>query len=327
MIKAPSRPGEALFGTVMNNDTSTKTTRKPLARTIGERVLVLDGSMGTMLRMYGKQGLPDIACLSDPGLVASIHRLYLEAGADIVETDTFGSNSITLEAYGLGRHAADINLAGAATAREMADRYTAADPSRPRYVAGAIGPAVPHTSTPGDTGVTAARLIDAYAAQARALIQGGVDVLLLETVFDLGSAEAAIEGIALANMAEGTAVPHMISLTVDGASGRLPSGHTIRDAAETLAGSGPLALGLNCSCGPENLAEATAALAAYSPFPVICYPNAGLPDKSGKYAVTPRQFADSLRPLIESRTLAIAGGCCGTTPAHIRALADMVRGS
>lgn len=290
------------------------------------RVLVLDGAMGALLQAHGKSGNLDALCLTEPELVAGIHREYLEAGADIIETNTFNSNRLSQLTYGMAAQVADINMAAARIAREAVRDYAARHPgSPPRFVAGAMGPTALSASAAPGSGhhVSFGTLTDAYAEQAAALIRGGVDVLLVETAFDLRNIQAALEGISLANRGEGSRVPFMVSMTISPASGTLLSGHTLTEVLATLSGYDLLALGFNCCSGPRGLDSLVKELAEASPFPVILYPNAGLPDEKGRYSETPESLSTHLKPLLKAGYLNIAGGCCGTTPEHIRALCGL----
>lgn len=300
-----------------------------LASALRQGVSVLDGSMGVMLQRLGRSGNFDALCLSEPELIADIHRRYLEAGADIIETNTFNSNRLSQRAYGMEGLVGELNRAGARIARREVDRATAIDPTRPRFVAGSMGPTGVSASISADVedpaarSVTFAELAEAYAEQAYALIEGGVDVLLVETAFDLLNAKAAVSGIAEANSRLNSEVPFILSMTVSEASGRLLSGHTPQAVLAAVAEFRPLALGFNCSAGPASLAAFAAELAEISPFPVIFYPNAGLPDELGRYSETPELFTAHIRPLLEAGKLNIVGGCCGTGPEHIKAIAEI----
>lgn len=316
-----------------------------LREALESRVLTLDGSTGVMFqRMRLDEGAVrsrrflthtrplaanfDILCLSRPDLVSAVHRAYLDAGADIIETNTFNANALSQREYATDHLVREINRAGARIARREADAASVA--GRPRFVAGAMGPTALSASLPVDVDDPSARavsfdtLADAYREQALGLIEGGADFLLIETAFDLLNAKAAAVGSRRAMAELGTDTPLVFSFTLSDASGRILSGHTPAAILATIAPFGPLALGYNCSAGPDGLAEAVRELASTSPFPVIFYPNAGLPDRMGNYSVTPEDFAAAMRPLLAEGTLNIAGGCCGTTPDHIAALAAEV---
>ncbi len=319
--------------------------RRELLRAIASRVLTFDGSTGVMFQrmkldeatVRGRRFLThtrplaanfDILCLSRPDLVAGVHRAYLEAGADIIETDTFNSNALSQREYATSHLVRDINRAGAAIARREAEAFSS--PEKPRFVAGAMGPTALSASLPVDVDDPSARavsfdtLADAYCEQALGLIEGGADLLLIETAFDLLNAKAAAMGARRAMAESHTDIPIVFSFTLSDASGRILSGHTPAAILAAVAPLAPLAVGYNCSAGPEGLAEAVRELASVSPFPVIFYPNVGLPDRMGGYSVTAADFAAAMKPLLAEGIVNIAGGCCGTTPEHIEALAREV---
>lgn len=324
-----------------------KNTARPneFLRALSEKLLILDGSTGVEFQRlhlseeevrgdrFADHDKPlaadfDVLCLTRPYIVASVHERYLAAGADIIETNTFNSNRLSQKEYGLEHLVREICREGAAIARRAADRFTAADQSKPRFVAGSIGPTALSASLPTDVNdptarsVSFAELADAYAEQAAGLIEGGADFLLVETAFDLINAKAAAEGIRRASEETGISLPTVYSFTVSDASGRILSGQSPDAILAAMAPYAPAALGFNCSAGPDKLAPIVADFAAKSPFPVIFYPNAGLPDQMGNYTVSPEEFASSVAALAKAGSLNIAGGCCGTTPEHIRALAE-----
>lgn len=317
---------------------------------INQRVLVLDGSMGVMLqrlrlsnsqmcgRRFMAHPLPlvgnfDILCLSRPEIVADVHRQYLEAGADIIETNTFNGNVLSQRPYGCTHLVTEINRSGARIARRVVEDFMESNPARRCFVAGSMGPTGVAASLPAGVDDPASRavdfetLVDAYAQQAAALIEGGVDVLLLETAFDILNVKAAIVGIIAARQATGVDMPFMVSATVSDTSGRLLSGHSIDALIAVVAPYRPMAVGLNCSAGPETLKSYVKELSRKSPFPVIFYPNAGLPDELGNYAESSDSFASVIRSLAQDCALNIVGGCCGTTPEHIKAVARVVAGA
>lgn len=318
-----------------------------LASALGQRVLVLDGSMGVMLQQLnlseaevkGRRFLThahplggnfDVLCLSRPEIVASIHKRYLEAGADIIETNTFNANRFSQSAYGCEHLVGELNRAGAMIARKQADIYSEKDPSKPRFVAGSMGPTGLSASISADVDdpasrpVTFGELAEAYEEQACGLIEGGVDLLLVETIFDLLNAKAAVTGIKNANRRLGRDVPFALSITISDASGRLLSGHTPEAFLTAMAEYRPLAVGFNCSAGASGLEAYVRELASKSPFPVIFYSNAGLPDQMGRYVQTADQFASQIKGLLTDGLLNIVGGCCGTSPEHIAALRQAV---
>ena len=313
---------------------------------LSQRVLVLDGAMGVMLqnlqlgegdfrgRRFISHTVPlrgdnDVLNISRPEAVRKVHRAYIEAGADIITTNTFNSNSISQREYGLENMVAELNTAGARIARAEVDAAMAAD-GRRRFVAGSIGPTGMAASLPIDANdpqvraVTFAELRQAFARQAAALIHGGVDLLICETSFDVLNVKAAIAGIEDAFASTGQRLPLIISATVSEVSGRLLSGHSIEAFLAAVAHARPAAVGLNCSAGPDLMLPHVRRLAEASPFPTIVYPNAGLPDELGHYDATPAKFTAVMSTMLDERLLNIAGGCCGTTPEHIRVLADAV---
>lgn len=292
-----------------------------------DRILILDGAMGTMLRSggpHGQEDSTDVLCLTAPQAVASVHRRYLEAGADIIETNTCCANRLSLRAFGCGNPTAEINRAGAAIARSEADRQTALTPDRPRYVAGAVGPAAPALLS--GLSLTAQRslhaeLHTAYVEQMTALAEGGVDILLIETSFDLTDTLTALRAACEAADRADREIGIMVAATLAEHTGRMPSGHDVTELIEAATFARPLAIGLNCSSGPVSLLPALRRLAAASPYPIIAYPNAGLPGPDGNYPCTPRLFAGEMLKMADEGLLNIAGGCCGTTPEHIAMLA------
>lgn len=312
-------------------------------KALRERTLLLDGSTGVEFQrmnlsecaVRGRRFMThtrplaanfDILALSRPELVATIHRSYLDAGADIIETDTFNANRLSQREYATAHLVSEINHAAASIAVREARRYT----DRPRFVAGSIGPTALSASLPTDVNNPAFRavsfdtLAEAYSEQSTALIEGGVDFLLIETIFDLLNAKAAAEGARRAMETTGVTIPLVFSFTISDTSGRILSGHTPEAILATMAPYNPAALGFNCSAGPQTLTAHARALATISPFPLIFYPNAGLPDRMGRYDMSPEEFADTIRPLIAEHSVSIVGGCCGTSHLHIAALSAVM---
>lgn len=302
-----------------------------------ERIIILDGAFGTMLQSLNLtendfrgtrfashaanlRGCNDVLCLTRPHDVASIHRQYLEAGADIIETNSFNANDISLADYALSDYAEEINESAARIARQEADKYFEAT-GRHAYVAGSVGP----TNKSLTMAVTLNDDIDwdtmteAYTSQITSLIKGGVDLLIIETIFDTLNAKAAIYAAEAAFEATGIILPVILSVTLT-ESGRTLSGQSLEAFTATVAHANPFAVGLNCGFGIEGMASHIATLQPLVAR-VSVYANAGLPDKLGRYNETPQMMADAMRPLFESRQINIAGGCCGTTPEHIRAIA------
>lgn len=315
-------------------------------RAITERILVLDGSMGVLvqrLRLSEAEyrghrflshpvplaGDIDLLNLTAEHQVRHIHRTYLEAGADIIETNTFNSNALSQAEYRMEGRVRQLNLAGARLAREEVERIERLQPGRRCWVAGSMGPTAMSASLPCDVddptqrAVTFDKLRDAAAEQAGSLIEGGVDVLLLETCFDALNIRAQLSGINQAKTDRSSDIPVIVSLTLSDASGRMLSGHTPEAVLAILEPFAPDVVGFNCGAGPASLCGHIRELAARSPYPVVFYPNAGLPDRLGRYSETPEAFAAAIKPLLDETALNIVGGCCGTDAGHIAALAEM----
>ncbi|MBD5220178.1 MAG: methionine synthase [Bacteroidales bacterium] len=305
------------------------------------RVLVLDGAMGTMIQRHSLtesdfrgerfathpgvlKGCNDLLTLTRPDVIGAIHADYLGAGADIIETDTFNANAISLSEYGLGSYVREINLAGARLAREAVERHHRAT-GRRAYVAGSVGPSNVSLSLPveadGDPVVDFDAMAQAYREQCAALIEGGVDVILLETIFDTLNAKAAIYGLEQAMADCGRRVPVMISVTLT-ESGRTLSGQTVEAFLASVEHVAPLSVGLNCGFGAEGMAPWLERLQS-APYYISLYPNAGLPDEMGRYSETPERMAATVGEYLGRGLVNIIGGCCGTTPAHIAAIAAL----
>lgn len=321
-----------------------------LLASLGKRILILDGAMGTMLQQQGLseadfrgtrfagseknlKGNNDVLCITCPDAVKKVHDAYLEAGADIIETNTFSGNAVSQADYCLEGAVYEINRAGAAVARECADRFTSKDPSKPRFVAGSMGPTSrsasmsPDIYNPALRNVTFDELADTYRTGALGLIDGGADILLIETVFDTLNCKAAIYGIQSALDERGLRLPVMISGTVSDGSGRLLTGQNVEAFLISVSHTRDLlSVGFNCALGAAEMRPHIEELARKSPFRVSAHPNAGLPDEFGHYRQTPEMMAEILRDFAKNGLLNIAGGCCGTTPAHIRAIADALAG-
>ena len=317
-----------------------------LGERLRERVLVLDGAMGTAIqgRQLGERefrgerfrdhpkalaGANDLLCLTQPEIVSEIHEAYLEAGADIIETNTFNATSIGLAEYGLDEIIFELNVAAARLARRAADRH--ATPTEPRFVAGAIGPTNRTASMSPDVENPGLRLVDfdalagAYREQIRALLEGGVDLLLIETVFDTLNCKAAIFAAEEEFEARGKGVPLIVSGTITDASGRTLSGQTLEAFLISISHAPLAAVGLNCALGPSELRPHVEELSRLTGLPTVCYPNAGLPNAFGGYDETPERMSETLEEYLREGWLNIIGGCCGTTPEHIRAFADLAR--
>ena len=314
-----------------------------------ERILVLDGAWGAQiqeLRLDEQQfrgerfadhsrplrGNNDILCMTRPQVITDLTTAYLDAGADLISTNTFTSNSIAQADYGTEDLAHELNLAAARLARAAADTATAADPARPRWVAGSIGPTNRTASMsadvndPGSRAVDFDQLYDAYREQAIALHEGGVDLFLVETVFDTLNAKAALKAILDLQDTGLAELPIWISGTVTDRSGRILSGQTIDAFWISVRHAEPFAVGLNCAFGAEQLRPFLAQLASAADTLISAYPNAGLPNELGEYDEGPDVISTHLREWAESGLVNIVGGCCGTTPAHIRAIAQAVAG-
>ncbi|WP_336781994.1 methionine synthase [Paenibacillus illinoisensis] len=292
-----------------------------------QRILILDGAMGTMIQQvdltgadFGGEdldGCNEMLVLTRPELIQRIHEEYLEAGADLIETNTFGATSVVLAEYDIQDRAREINLEAARIARAAADRFST--PESPRYVVGAMGPTTKTLSVTG--GVTFQELIDSYSEQALALIEGGVDALLLETSQDTLNVKAGSIGIQQAFEQSGIKLPLMISGTIE-PMGTTLAGQNIESFYISLEHLNPISVGLNCATGPEFMRDHIRSLSGMASVAVSCYPNAGLPDENGNYHESPDSLAQKIGAFAEQGWLNIAGGCCGTTPAHIRAMRD-----
>ena len=311
-----------------------------------ERILVLDGAMGTMIQRHkleeedfrkgwfenhsqSLKGNNDLLSLTRPDIIEDIHRLYFEAGADIAETNTFSGTTIAQADYGLQAYVYDINFQSAKIAKKVADEFTANNPSKPRFVAGSIGPTnrtasiSPDVNDPGFRGVTFDELVIAYKEQTTALIDGGVDILLVETVFDTLNAKAALFAIDEVFDEKGIKLPIMVSGTITDQSGRTLTGQTTEAFLISISHMPLLSVGLNCALGASMMRPYLQILNQSCPFNVSAHPNAGLPNEFGKYDETPELMALQIKEFLDENLINIIGGCCGTTPAHIKAIADL----
>jgi 5-methyltetrahydrofolate--homocysteine methyltransferase len=320
-----------------------------LVQLLKERILILDGAMGTMIQRYrlaesdyrgerfkdwpsDLKGNNDLLALTKPEVIREIHEQYLEAGADILETNTFNGNRLSQADYGLEDYAAEIVTAAVRLARDCADRYTAKDPDKPRFVAGVLGPTgktasiSPDVNDPGARNTSFDELVAIYAEATRALIAGGVDAILIETVFDTLNAKAAAFAVDQVFEEDGLVLPVMISGTITDASGRTLSGQTVEAFYNSLRHVRPLSIGLNCALGPDALRPHVEDMARVAETYTSFHPNAGLPNEMGEYDMTPDQMAGHIREWADSGFVNIVGGCCGSTPAHIRAIAAAVAG-
>lgn len=318
-----------------------------LEQLISERILILDGAMGTMIQTYklseedyrgdayrdyqhSLKGNNDLLSITQPGIILEIHRKFLEAGADIIETNTFNSTSISMADYHMESEVRKINLAAAKLARQAADEYTQRTPDKPRFVAGSIGPTnktasiSPDVNNPGFRGVTFDELVMAYSEQIQALADGGVDIMLVETVFDTLNCKAALYALMEFNDQRDQPFPIMISGTITDASGRTLSGQTLEAFWNSVSHAQPLSVGLNCALGADQLRPYVEELSDKAWCYVSAHPNAGLPNEMGEYDQSPVQMASIIGEYAQRGFVNIVGGCCGTTPEHIAAIAKMV---
>ncbi|MEQ9913857.1 methionine synthase [Pectobacterium polaris] len=320
-----------------------------LRRQLAQRIMVLDGGMGTMIQGYRLEeadyrgerfadwpsdvkGNNDLLVLTKPQVISEIHDAYLEAGADILETNTFNATTIAMADYDMQALSAEINTVAAQLARASADKWTALTPDKPRYVAGVLGPTnrtasiSPDVNDPAFRNVSFDQLVEAYRESTRALIAGGVDLIMIETIFDTLNAKAASFAVESEFEALGIELPVMISGTITDASGRTLSGQTTEAFYNSLRHSRPLSFGLNCALGPDELRQYVAELSRISECYVSAHPNAGLPNAFGEYDLDPADMAKHIGEWARSGFLNIVGGCCGSTPAHIAAMAKVVEG-
>ena len=309
-----------------------------------ERVLVLDGAMGTMIQRHKfteadyrgdrfadwkspLQGNNDLLSLTQPAAIKDIHAQYAAAGADILETNTFSSTTIAMADYHMESLVKEINMVSARLAKEVADEYTAKQPDKPRYVAGSIGPTnktaslSPEVNDPGYRAIDFDGLRIAYKEQVEALMDGGVDLLLVETIFDTLNAKAALFAIQEVKEERKSDIPVMVSGTITDASGRTLSGQTAEAFLISIAHADLLSVGFNCALGAKQLTPHLEVLAKKAPFAVSAHPNAGLPNAFGQYDESPEDMAAQIQDYLDLNLVNIIGGCCGTTPDHIEAIA------
>lgn len=313
-----------------------------------ERILILDGAMGTMIQRYNLEeedyrgdvfkdhafplkGNNDLLSITRPEIIKEIHRQYFQAGADIVETNTFSGTTIAQADYHLEYAVYDINFQSAKIAKEVADEMTAKEPHKPRFVAGAMGPTnrtcslSPDVNDPGYRAVTFDQLVTAYYDQAKALIEGGSDLLLIETIFDTLNAKAALFAVQTLFEDIGKEYPVSISGTITDASGRTLSGQTTEAFLISVSHVPLFSVGLNCALGAKELRPYLQVLAKESEFLISAYPNAGLPNEFGQYDETPDIMGEQIREFLDLGLVNILGGCCGTTPDHIRRIAEIAK--
>ncbi|MFT3668246.1 MAG: homocysteine S-methyltransferase family protein [Pseudoxanthomonas sp.] len=333
-----------------------------LLKALEERILIIDGAMGTMIQRHGLQeadyrgerfadgcdaqhthehgpgcdhdlkGNNDLLLLTKPEVIAGVHSAYLEAGADLIETNTFNATSVSQADYHLEHLVYELNKAGARVARECCDAAEAKTPGKPRFVIGVLGPTSrtasisPDVNDPGFRNTSFDELRGTYREAIEGLIEGGADTLMVETIFDTLNAKAALYAIEEVFDARGGRLPVMISGTITDASGRTLSGQTAEAFYTSVAHSRPLSIGLNCALGAKDLREHVDTLSTVADAYVSAHPNAGLPNAFGEYDETPEEMAATLKEFAQSGLLNLVGGCCGTTPAHIKAIADAVAG-
>jgi 5-methyltetrahydrofolate--homocysteine methyltransferase len=321
---------------------------KDIKEILKERILVLDGAMGTMLQRYkfteedfrGErfkdwehplQGNNDLLSLTQPEAIADVHRKYFAAGADIVETNTFSGTTIAMADYYMEDLVYELNYESARIAKMVADEFTKKEPNKPRFVAGSIGPTnktasmSPDVNDPGYRAISFDQLRIAYKQQVEALLDGGSDLLLVETIFDTLNAKAALFAIEEVKEERNIDVPIMVSGTITDASGRTLSGQTAEAFLISISHIPILSVGFNCALGASQLVPHLEVLATKSEHAVSAHPNAGLPNAFGEYDETPDQMAEQIREYVEKGLVNIVGGCCGTTPEHITAIANLVK--
>src|SRR5690606_31398036 len=343
---SPARPGPD-GGTCSRAPLMKHDPEHPLHKALRERILVLDGAMGTMIQAHklkeadfrGERfkdsgqdlaGNNDLLTLTQPDIIGDIHRAYLEAGADIIETNTFNSTAISQADYKLQALARELNYEGARLARAACDEFTRANPDKPRFVAGILGPTSrtasisPDVNDPAFRNVTFDELVENYTVAAEGLIAGGADILLIDTVFDTLNAKAAIFAVQEQMRESGRTLPIMISGTITDASGRTLSGQTVEAFWNSVSHANPISIGFNCALGATQLRPHIEEISRIANTHVSAHPNAGLPNEFGEYDQSAAEMAAIIEEFASSGFLNIVGGCCGTTPEHIRAIADAV---
>jgi 5-methyltetrahydrofolate--homocysteine methyltransferase len=323
--------------------------KSKISKILEERILILDGATGTMIQQYklteddfrgtefknhtsDLKGNNDFLSITQPQICKEIHRKFLDAGADIIETNTFNATSISQADYNTESLVRRINIEAAKNAREVADEYTEKTPDKPRFVAGSIGPTnktaslSPDVNDPSKRAITFDQLVESYQEQIESLIEGGVDILLIETVFDILNAKATYVAALNAFEKYDTTLPIMMSITIADKSGRTLSGQTVEAFIISLSHMDLLSIGLNCSFGAEGLRPYLEELASKSPWYISVYPNAGLPNQLGEYDELPKTMAGQIQYFLENRLINIVGGCCGTRPEHIAAISEITKG-
>ena len=319
-----------------------------LYKALGERILILDGAMGTMIQRYNfteedyrgerfkdwkspLKGNNDLLSLTQPEAIEEIHRKYLLAGADIIETNTFSGTTIAMADYHMEDLVYELNYESAKIAKKVCDEFTAQNPDKPRFVAGSIGPTnrtaslSPDVNDPGYRAITFDELRIAYKQQAEALLDGGSDILLVETIFDTLNAKAALFAIDEIREERNITIPIMVSGTITDASGRTLSGQTADAFLISVSHMDLISVGFNCALGAKQLTPYLEILSNHTNFGISAYPNAGLPNAFGQYDESPEYMAEQIREYVEKGLINIIGGCCGTTPEHIKAIADLAK--
>jgi 5-methyltetrahydrofolate--homocysteine methyltransferase len=322
------------------------TTTEKLHALLAERILIIDGAMGTMIQnyklseedyrgsqyknhTYPQRGNNDLLSITQPSIIETIHQQFLEAGADIIETNTFNSNRISMLDYGLENEVVALNTAAVTLARKCADAYTLRNPGKPRFVAGALGPTnktaslSPDVNNPGFRAISFDELVAVYKEQAAAMMDAGVDLLLVETVFDTLNCKAALFSINTLKEERGSDIPVMVSGTITDASGRTLSGQTPEAFWISIAHADLFSVGLNCALGAAEMAPHISELSKKSWVYTTAYPNAGLPNEFGEYDETPERMGTQIEVFLRNNWVNILGGCCGTTPDHIRKIAEL----
>ena len=320
--------------------------KKDIYNALQNRILILDGAMGTMLQRYNfseedfrghrfkdfhksVKGNNDLLSLTQPQAIAEVHSKYFEAGADIVETNTFSSTTVAMADYEMEDLVYELNFESAEIAKKAADKFTEKEPHKPRFVAGAMGPTnktasmSPDVNDPGFRAISFEQLRIAYKLQAEALLDGGVDLLLVETIFDTLNAKAALFAIEEVKEERNCDVPVMVSGTITDASGRTLSGQTAEAFLISISHIPLLSVGFNCALGAKQLTPHLEVVSNRTNLAVSAYPNAGLPNAFGEYDESPENMADQIKEYLDKKLINIIGGCCGTTPAHIKAIADL----
>lgn len=317
-----------------------------LHKAIHQRILILDGAMGTMIQRHqleekdfrndsllnhpkNLKGNSDLLSITRPDIIKEIHAEYLSAGADIIETNTFSGTVIAQDDYSLTHFVDEINIQSAKIAREVADEFTAREPHKPRFVAGAMGPTnrtaslSPDVNDPGYRAVSFDQLKTAYKQQAHGLLKGGADILLVETIFDTLNAKAALFAIEEVKEELGLDIPIMVSGTITDASGRTLSGQTTEAFLISVSHIPLLSVGLNCALGAKELTPYLKTLSEKAPYNISAHPNAGLPNEFGEYDQSAEHMAQLIQSFLDEKYLNIVGGCCGTTPEHIKAISKL----